>query len=58
MAASRRSEFIKQVKDKNRTVKLMGFGHRVCKNYDPRKLMRETCHEVLDGAGPAPTTRC
>jgi citrate synthase len=29
-------------------VKLMGFGHRVYKNYDPRaKLMRETCHEVL-----------
>ncbi|MCC6851141.1 MAG: citrate (Si)-synthase, partial [Rubrivivax sp.] len=41
-------EFIKQVKDKNSNVKLMGFGHRVYKNYDPRaKLMRETCHEVL-----------
>ncbi|MFC0574777.1 citrate synthase, partial [Paraburkholderia solisilvae] len=38
-------EFIKQVKDKNSGVKLMGFGHRVYKNYDPRaKLMRETCH--------------
>ena len=45
-------EFIKQVKDKNSTVKLMGFGHRVYKNYDPRaKLMRETCHEVLDELG-------
>ena len=42
-------EFIKQVKDKNSGVKLMGFGHRVYKNYDPRaKLMRETCHEVLN----------
>ena len=45
-------EFIKQVKDKNSTVKLMGFGHRVYKNYDPRaKLMRETCHEVLGALG-------
>ena len=45
-------EFIKQVKDKNSGVKLMGFGHRVYKNYDPRaKLMRETCHEVLDALG-------
>jgi citrate synthase len=45
-------EFIKQVKDKNSGVKLMGFGHRVYKNYDPRaKLMRETCHEVLAELG-------
>jgi len=45
-------EFIKQVKDKNSSVKLMGFGHRVYKNYDPRaKLMRETCYEVLDSLG-------
>jgi citrate synthase len=45
-------EFIKQVKDKNSSVKLMGFGHRVYKNYDPRaKLMRETCHEVLQELG-------
>ena len=45
-------EFIKQVKDKNSGVKLMGFGHRVYKNYDPRaKLMRETCHEVLNELG-------
>jgi citrate synthase len=45
-------EFIKNVKDKNSSVKLMGFGHRVYKNYDPRaKLMRETCHEVLAATG-------
>jgi citrate synthase len=45
-------EFVKQVKDKNSGIKLMGFGHRVYKNYDPRaKLMRETCHEVLDALG-------
>ncbi|WP_197337811.1 citrate synthase [Ralstonia solanacearum] len=45
-------EFIKQVKDKNSGVRLMGFGHRVYKNYDPRaKLMRETCHEVLQELG-------
>ncbi len=40
------------MKDKNSSVKLMGFGHRVYKNYDPRaKLMRETCHEVLQELG-------
>ena len=45
-------KFIEQVKDKNSGVKLMGFGHRVYKNYDPRaKLMRETCHEVLNELG-------
>ena len=45
-------KFIDQVKDKNSSVRLMGFGHRVYKNYDPRaKLMRETCHEVLDALG-------
>jgi citrate synthase len=45
-------EFVAKVKDKNSTVKLMGFGHRVYKNYDPRaKLMRETCHEVLNELG-------
>ncbi len=45
-------EFISKVKDKNSGVKLMGFGHRVYKNYDPRaKLMRETCHEVLNELG-------
>jgi citrate synthase len=45
-------EFIAQVKDKNSNVRLMGFGHRVYKNYDPRaRLMRETCHEVLTELG-------
>ncbi|MBN9206424.1 citrate synthase [Methylibium petroleiphilum] len=45
-------KFIEQVKDKNSGVRLMGFGHRVYKNYDPRaKLMRETCHEVLAEMG-------
>jgi len=45
-------EFVRQVKDKNSSVRLMGFGHRVYKNYDPRaKLMRETCHEVLGALG-------
>ena len=45
-------DFIDKVKDKNSGVKLMGFGHRVYKNYDPRaKLMRETCHEVLGELG-------
>ena len=45
-------EFITQVKDKNSNVRLMGFGHRVYKNYDPRaKLMRETCYEVLGELG-------
>jgi citrate synthase len=47
-------EFIAKVKDKNSNVKLMGFGHRVYKNYDPRaKLMRETCYEVLGELGLA-----
>jgi citrate synthase len=45
-------EFIRKVKDKHSGVRLMGFGHRVYKNYDPRaKLMRETCHEVLNELG-------
>ena len=45
-------EFITAVKDKNSQVRLMGFGHRVYKNYDPRaKLMRETCYEVLGELG-------
>lgn len=40
--------FIKKAKDKDDPFRLMGFGHRVYKNYDPRaKVMRETCHEVL-----------
>src|SRR5436309_846763 len=49
---SKIGEFIKKAKDKNSGVKLMGFGHRVYKNYDPRaKLMRETCYEVLENLG-------
>jgi citrate synthase len=45
-------EFMEKVKDKNSGVKLMGFGHRVYKNYDPRaKLMQETCNEVLQELG-------
>jgi citrate synthase len=45
-------EIIKRSKDKNDTFRLMGFGHRVYKNYDPRaKVMRETCHEVLQELG-------
>ncbi|MGQ0651802.1 MAG: citrate synthase [Betaproteobacteria bacterium] len=45
-------EFIRRVKDKSSNVRLMGFGHRVYKNHDPRaKLMRETCHEVLNELG-------
>ncbi len=45
-------EFIAKAKDKSSNVRLMGFGHRVYKNYDPRaKLMRETCHEVLEALG-------
>ena len=49
---SRVGEFITKAKDKNSNVKLMGFGHRVYKNYDPRaKLMRETCYEVLNELG-------
>jgi citrate synthase len=44
--------FIDRVKDKNSNVRLMGFGHRVYKNYDPRaKIMSNTCHEVLDELG-------
>jgi citrate synthase len=49
---SRVGEYIKRAKDKNDSFKLMGFGHRVYKNFDPRaKLMRETCHEVLEELG-------
>ncbi|MCY7296421.1 citrate synthase [Alteromonas sp. a30] len=41
-------EFIEKAKDKNDPFRLMGFGHRVYKNYDPRAtVMRESCHEVL-----------
>ncbi len=44
--------FLEQVKDKNSKVKLMGFGHRVYKNFDPRaKIMQATCHQVLGELG-------
>ena len=49
---SRIGEFIKRAKDKNDPFRLMGFGHRVYKNFDPRaKVMRETCNEVLAELG-------
>ena len=42
-------EYIKKAKDKSSGFRLMGFGHRVYKNYDPRaKVMQKTCHQVLD----------
>jgi citrate synthase len=45
-------EFMEKVKDKNSHQRLMGFGHRVYKNYDPRaKIMQQTCHEVLKELG-------
>jgi len=45
-------EFVKKAKDKDDPFRLMGFGHRVYKNFDPRaKVMRQTCHEVLDELG-------
>jgi len=45
-------EFIAKVKDKNSQVRLMGFGHRVYKNYDPRaKIMQKMCHKVLAETG-------
>jgi citrate synthase len=41
-------KYIERAKDKNDSFRLMGFGHRVYKNYDPRcRVMRQTCHEVL-----------
>ncbi len=45
-------EFIRRAKDKNDPFRLMGFGHRVYKNYDPRaKVMQKECHAVLDELG-------
>ncbi|MXP67539.1 citrate synthase [Pantoea sp. Aalb] len=45
-------EFVRRAKDKNDSFRLMGFGHRIYKNYDPRAtVMRETCHEVLNELG-------
>lgn len=49
---SRIEEFIKRAKDKNDPFRLMGFGHRVYKNFDPRaKVMRQICDEVLEDMG-------
>jgi citrate synthase len=49
---SRIGEYIQRAKDKTDSFRLMGFGHRVYKNMDPRAaLMRQTCHEVLDELG-------
>ncbi len=49
---SRIGEFIKRAKDKADTFRLMGFGHRVYRNMDPRaKIMRTTCYEVLEELG-------
>ncbi len=45
-------KFVARAKDKNDSFRLMGFGHRVYKNYDPRaKIMQKTCHEVLQEIG-------
>ncbi len=49
---SRIDEYIKRAKDKTDSFRLMGFGHRVYRNMDPRAaIMRETCHEVLNELG-------
>ena len=45
-------EYVDRAKDKSDPFRLMGFGHRVYKNYDPRaKIMQRTCHEVLSEVG-------
>jgi citrate synthase len=51
-SADRIGPYIDRAKDKNDSFRLMGFGHRVYKNYDPRAaIIRETCHRVLDKLG-------
>ena len=51
-SVERVGEYVKRAKDKNDKFRLMGFGHRVYKNYDPRAtVMRDTCHEVLGVLG-------
>jgi citrate synthase len=48
-SVDRIEEYVAKAKDKNDPFRLMGFGHRVYKNFDPRaKVMRQTCHDVLD----------
>ena len=50
--ADRIPEFLERAKDKDDPFRLMGFGHRVYKNYDPRAaVLRKSCHEVLDELG-------
>jgi citrate synthase len=50
--ADRIPEFVERAKDPKDSFRLMGFGHRVYKNYDPRaKIMQQTCHEVLKEVG-------
>ena len=52
------AEYVARAKDKDDPFRLMGFGHRVYKNYDPRaRIMQQTCHEVLNelGHGDDPT---
>jgi citrate synthase len=45
-------KFVARAKDRNDPFRLMGFGHRVYKNYDPRaRIMQRTCHEVLNDLG-------
>ncbi|MFO1154112.1 MAG: citrate synthase [Rhodospirillales bacterium] len=49
---SRVGDYIKRAKDKDDPFRLMGFGHRVYRNYDPRaRIMRQSCNEVLDALG-------
>jgi len=49
---SKINEFVKKAKDKDDPFRLMGFGHRVYKNFDPRaKVMQQSCHEVLSELG-------
>jgi citrate synthase len=51
-SADRIPQYIAKAKDKNDPFRLMGFGHRVYKNYDPRAtVLRKTCHEVLKELG-------
>ena len=51
-SSERIGEYLKKARDKDDPFRLMGFGHRVYKNYDPRaKVMRQTCHEVLEVLG-------
>ncbi|MBN9228222.1 citrate synthase, partial [Legionella steelei] len=51
-SVDRIQQYIKRAKDKDDPFRLMGFGHRVYKSYDPRaKVMRKTCHDVLETVG-------